>query len=110
MKRKFALVVVLVAVAALLAGCPKPTPERVLEQAQTTYLNAWKSYHVVFLAQPDGVRGEWVKKYHPVFEKAGGAIMRFSSTPTLDNEVLLDRALAECEEVLVLLLIKKGGK
>lgn len=107
MKRKAVVLLFMVFALALLTGCPKPTPDRVMEQAQTTYLNAWKAYHKVFLTLPDATRGEWVKKYHPKFELAGGALQRFSVTPTPDNKVLLDRALAECEDVIILLMIRE---
>lgn len=113
-KRKVALLVLFVALIALIAGCgagQQITPARAFAEAQTAYLNAWDSYHKVWLALPDtdARKVEWAKAYHPKFLRAAELLQAFKNFPTATNEELLTQALEECESILIQLAIKKGG-
>ena len=114
MQRKWISLVLVFLLVALMSGCAgqQITPQRAYAEAQTAYLNAWDSYHKVWLALPDtdARKGEWARTHHPKFFRAAGLLQNFSNLPTATNEQLLTQALGELENILIDLMIKKGGK
>jgi len=114
MRRKIGLFSLVIIVSIILSGCPASiqiTPARIYLEAQTTYINAWDSYHTVWVAFPknDPRKTEWVKKYHPKFREAGRILKDYQVNSTDSNRELLDKALDECENILITLAISKIG-
>lgn len=101
---------------AFIAGCAtvdfdlRPTPQRTYYEAQNAYINAWDSYHKVWLALPDTDprKAQWVQKYHPKFLFAAELLSKWSTGGFPPSEI--DAALNSLEDILIQLAIQKGGK
>ena len=98
----------------LLVGCAgqQVTPQRIYAETQTTYLNAWDSYHKVWSALPDTDprKGQWVRDYHPKFYRAAELLQAFRLSPGATTQERVNIALNECENILIELAISKGGQ
>ena len=103
------LLFVLMACAGTIANV---TPQRTYYEAQEFYLNAWSSYHKVWLALPvaDPLKKEWTREYHPKFLKAAELLSVWGKAPSgnaPDNTMAI---LDSLEDILIKLAINKGGK
>lgn len=87
------------------------TPAGVYSETQKAYINAWNSYHNVWLALPDTDprKTQWVKDYHPKFLKAAELLQKYQVTPTADLQAMLQSAMDDLELILIQLSIKKGA-
>jgi hypothetical protein len=96
-------------------GVPPATQSTmVYDQALTAYLNAWDSYHMVWVALPanDPRKTEWTKVYHPKFLAAAIALESWSRNPgSAPDAVAANAAIDQVTAVLIQLAIplKKGG-
>lgn len=115
MRRKTVLLAALALI--LLVGCTidlgKPTPISAYNQATARFENAWNSYHTVWLALPkeDPRRAEWLREYHPKFQKAGKFLAEWGQNLTDPSKpVSWDVLEQEITAVLVRLAIQQGGK
>ena len=102
------LVIMLVACA---GGMTKITPQRTYYEAQEFYLNAWSSYHNVWLAMPDTdpQKKEWTREYHPKFLEAAKLLSIWGKVPSGNTPDKLTTMLDTLESILIKLAIK-GGK
>jgi len=88
------------------------TPQSTYMNVQTAYLNAWESYHSVWLALPDtdARKAQWARDYHPKFLQAANLLSQFRVDPSTTNEQLVTNALTVCQGILIQLAITSGGK
>ena len=109
----FPMIILLVV---MLVGCTtlnvQMTPQRAYYESQEFFLNAWNSYHRVWLALPDTdpIKNEWAVKYHPKFLKAAELLSVWSKFPSGSAPDNMTEALNAVEDILIKLAISKGGK
>jgi hypothetical protein len=123
--KRMMLILAMVVLLAVTAGCPATTgtggtgttatqSSMVYSQAQTAYLNTWNSYHAVWAALPetDARKAKWVKDYHPKFLMAATALVAWGNNPgSLTDAQAANAAIDQLTAIMVQLAIPvKGGK
>ena len=88
------------------------TPKRAYYEAQVAYLNAWESYHKIWLALPDTDqrKADWAFTYHPKFLTAGELLAAWGKSPSDGTQGgAVNVAIDQLEDILIQLAISKGG-